>query len=1106
MTSLFGDGEFSSFGIGGASNGGRTSSWRRLIESGAFDNCYPQRISACFEYLDADSLSFFTLKDLTERGKFVFSNLCIAAPQGTSFAVMDFFRLFDRSGTGKVRVEDFVVGIVQYWLNISSNAKLMSEFSHEILQQLAFNGTAASILSSFNDTTPPSKLHGCPLFTSNLLAIKYRIEVNVQKKIPNRGLSEAVLRDVLVVSVEEVVAEMLLHFHLPTGRVGDVLAEDSMYGVAGGNVLDQLMQQLKNVSSAKHRLQTLPVVWNPFTNLGPGGVSGISATDSNGAFTSTLKSGWGQITPRMRRKSLFNSSAPRTGMGAVRDDDQVDDEAERSAAAAASKRRNTVSFRQSVVSTIQPPMSGSRGSVDALVGYLASMGVPLDGSNADEAMGRLDSCQLFLLQTACKSLDSFFSLMVQDVVDQADGAGAVGVADESAGSSRGLDTQLRSEGLRMLLCGDEDGDNAAAFDTSESIRSDVSGATLRDRVRSHSLARSILPPASSQAPIGSTETNKSGAKRAKSVEGELAQTLAEKQDDLRRANMRIEILEMVQTQVVSQMPPLSQSNTATFEDEEPVSKDEYPANDSFESPLAPPSQREGGDAKGSLDKLFSATGGFGETKDEPAAMNEDNERRQKRDAIFGLPARGLPPVSFDDILGELAGIRALVASRGSSSSALGHLLREPSIIMPLKGRCGINSTLANLTNLSERMSARLRGVRLDRDARIRLEEKLEAVEELQEELKTSTEQIKQEQMMHMSTAIELQMSREDLKRLQVENVNARTWERALSDHKTKLKEKDNEVEKLRRELDDLRNDPELGGNQTQVSLLKESEEMKKKYDILERDKDRISMENSRLERSFKHVTKNHREALLNNQELQKQMHAAIDELAECQHHIQQLTGSLLDQSALKTEISELKRKLEVFRHQMEEKDKELFASRTLAESINKMREDIITRDKENADLEVKVNKLQMQADLAEPAEKNLVELRAKLRQCTKESNEIKTFNHMLGIQLQELKSVKEHNEQLVRDLQEYKSKFKGLPKILKDLAKARASARANAQTVKDTFEELNQLRTAKKLHEREINDLRLNVDRKNDIESKLKACEEEIQKTYLPVSHTYCCT
>lgn len=65
----------------------------RLLSTGILLG-FQQRVKASFEYLDADNHGFFTLKDLTERGRRIFLELGLDLDQGPSFSVMVFLEVF----------------------------------------------------------------------------------------------------------------------------------------------------------------------------------------------------------------------------------------------------------------------------------------------------------------------------------------------------------------------------------------------------------------------------------------------------------------------------------------------------------------------------------------------------------------------------------------------------------------------------------------------------------------------------------------------------------------------------------------------------------------------------------------------------------------------------------------------------------------------------------------------------------------------------------------------------------------------------------------------------------------------------------------------------
>ena len=72
-----------------------------MIERDLFDS-YAQRINASFQYLDDNGHGFFTLKDVTDRGKFVFSYLGNQVEHKNAYASMDMFRQYDIRGDGEV--------------------------------------------------------------------------------------------------------------------------------------------------------------------------------------------------------------------------------------------------------------------------------------------------------------------------------------------------------------------------------------------------------------------------------------------------------------------------------------------------------------------------------------------------------------------------------------------------------------------------------------------------------------------------------------------------------------------------------------------------------------------------------------------------------------------------------------------------------------------------------------------------------------------------------------------------------------------------------------------------------------------------------------------
>jgi hypothetical protein len=139
----------------------RSKRLERLMSSGLIDG-YGQRVQVSFDYLVLDdSRNVFTLKDLAERGKLVFSFLSIPG-HDNSFAIMDSFRQFDRGG-GAVSLQDFGAGVVERLYQFYHNNSLLKSIARE----LAPSGrrSVAEVLSCLQDHKSLSAL-----FKSNLSA------------------------------------------------------------------------------------------------------------------------------------------------------------------------------------------------------------------------------------------------------------------------------------------------------------------------------------------------------------------------------------------------------------------------------------------------------------------------------------------------------------------------------------------------------------------------------------------------------------------------------------------------------------------------------------------------------------------------------------------------------------------------------------------------------------------------------------------------------------------------------------------------------------------------------------------------------------------------
>jgi hypothetical protein len=156
----------------------RLDHWQRLLELQLL-HTYSQKLNAAFECLNSSGRGEFTLKDITEKGKFVFEFLCLEVDQDSSFSVMDTFRHFDRNSSRLVGVNAFVTGVVELLLQFSANMNKLQSIAMDLMPS-GRQSVGELLLLIEADDCPASYRHS--LLAMNYLA-KTRLLQAEKKKI-----------------------------------------------------------------------------------------------------------------------------------------------------------------------------------------------------------------------------------------------------------------------------------------------------------------------------------------------------------------------------------------------------------------------------------------------------------------------------------------------------------------------------------------------------------------------------------------------------------------------------------------------------------------------------------------------------------------------------------------------------------------------------------------------------------------------------------------------------------------------------------------------------------------------------------------------------------
>jgi hypothetical protein len=120
-----------------------------------------------------------------QKGVFVFSYLSLDIDHESTFAIMDIFRTFDRSGSGAVNIEEFVIGMIEKLYALNKNITLLTTIAEEVL---GIENRSAELAARIDkETTSSDKLH---LFRLHLRSLLYMIRDRLRN--PPRSTGYAV--------------------------------------------------------------------------------------------------------------------------------------------------------------------------------------------------------------------------------------------------------------------------------------------------------------------------------------------------------------------------------------------------------------------------------------------------------------------------------------------------------------------------------------------------------------------------------------------------------------------------------------------------------------------------------------------------------------------------------------------------------------------------------------------------------------------------------------------------------------------------------------------------------------------------------------------------
>jgi len=197
-----------------------SNEWKSLMDLGLFDDSYPQRLRASFLFLCADNeyTDYFKMTDIVRKGYYVFSYLSIVVEKDSTFALMDLCRQFDRSGSGSIFVEDFVIGVIQRLHNMKENTHLFEEIARDLLSVESRSLELANLLEKA--TVVPNSANqaiaNIPNYRNNLKSFSSYICAAIRETPCISALETPLLVQIFQLSISQAIAEASAYFHIKT--------------------------------------------------------------------------------------------------------------------------------------------------------------------------------------------------------------------------------------------------------------------------------------------------------------------------------------------------------------------------------------------------------------------------------------------------------------------------------------------------------------------------------------------------------------------------------------------------------------------------------------------------------------------------------------------------------------------------------------------------------------------------------------------------------------------------------------------------------------------------------------------------------------------------
>lgn len=462
---------------------------------------------------------------------------------------------------------------------------------------------------------------------------------------------------------------------------------------------------------------------------------------------------------------------------------------------------------------------------------------------------------------------------------------------------------------------------------------------------------------------------------------------------------------------------------------------------------------------------------------------------------------------FQSIVNEVNALKSSIAHKGLLCSPVGAMLELPSAILPLNielenpqvdDRTGVTSssteildTLAQLISHSEVLQTQIRGSDDAKEENERLNFIIKMQAEQISELKTLLDLKTHEHNDYLSTSVELQMLREEIRvfrengdivrDLQVTNHDLQkqmqVLRKALTDSERKCREMSLQMPKA-----------------DTVAMDSMNNNHQKEIEELENSKNTLAKDTQRLLIAIRQSEQRTKAALQDQLVLRQRLNKAEEELSGAKAFVTKLLGDIEIEKNQRTDRDELDLKVQELQRALVAKDGELFEARESTNATRKLKQELRRAEEYASSLEEKIGEVTAESEKGLIAIEHLDNYREQLRQKTIEARDMSLQLHSLEAELKEVKQFQAKHKLMEQELNELRIKVEKFPPLIVEITRLRSTAKAGSKTLQEQDRSIIAAKEKAKAMETEVVRYKAEIRSLRDVESKLKDANGEIKK------------